>query len=526
MTRLTASLFLATAAVAALAAASPATAQCVAGGTAEAPTITCGPATAPGTRVVSGADGLALTLEEGASLFSATQRAVQLFGTGQTVLNFGRIESGGENDGIRSTAGSGLTVDNAGEIVGTDRGIRLTGGGGLTLINREGGVISARRQAVRVDTEGAVIIPDTTVTNHGLIYSAEGRAIQARGQNTTVVNHGTLIGNEEVVEGRENFSLINHGLMAIEGLGWDPATRSWTDTGATIDEDGVQFSDGVVHNHGVILGTDDGIDIDEGHVHNHATGVIVSAGPDDLRSSAAVDVDPTYQFSDDRLPERPSGALTIVNEGYMEGPRAIVTDLGSEAPVTIVNSGTLVGRGGDAAVRIAVDLAPNQGETQIALFGASVVLGDILFGGAAQNTIFLGPFDDGARFEGVVRARDAEADAILVAAGLAEGATPFPALPGSGGFDVDLQALEIGHILGYLFRPEVFALELSAGSGSILFPFLKPNGFVFDGAYYDPGQFAALLSEQGVAPIPLPATLPLVLAGLGGLALLRRRRAA
>jgi hypothetical protein len=281
-----------------------------------------------------------------------------------------------------------------------------------------------------------------------------------------------------------------------------------------------------VHNHGVILGTDDGIDIDEGHVHNHATGVIVSAGPDDVRSSAAVDVDPTYQFSDDRLPERPSGALTIVNEGYMEGPRAIVTDFASTAPVTIVNSGTLVGRGGDAAGRIAIDLAPNQGETRIALFGASVVLGDILFGGAAQNTIFLGPFDDGARFEGVVRARDAAPDAILLAAGLAAGATPFPALAMSTGFDVDLEALEIGHILGYLFRPEVFTLELSAGGGSILFPFLKPNGFAFGGAFYDPGQFAAFLSGQGVAPIPLPATLPLVLAGLGGLALMRRRRAA
>jgi hypothetical protein len=316
--------------------------------------------------------------------------------------------------------------------------------------------------------------------------------------------------------------------MAIEGLSWDPGTRGWTDGGATLDEDGVQFSDGVVHNHGVILGTDDGIDIDEGHVHNHATGVIVSAGPDDVRSSAAVDVDPTYQFSDDRVPERPSGALTIVNEGYMEGPRAIVTDLASEAPVTIVNSGTLVGRGRDGTGRIAIDLAPNQGETKLSLFGGSVVLGDVLFGGGAQNTIFLGPFDDGARFEGVVRARDAGPDAILVAAGLAESATLFPALPGSGGFDVDLGALEIGHILGYLFKPEVFTLELSAGSGSILFTFLGPNGFVFDGAYYDPGQFAAFLSGKGVAPIPLPATLPLVLAGLGGLALMRhgRRRAA
>ncbi len=522
MTRLTATAFLATAAVLALAAAQPAAAQCVTGGAVGAPTITCGAETTPGTRVVSGADNLTLSLEAGAALISATQRAVQLSGTGQTLLNLGRIESGGDNDGIRSTGGSGLTVDNGGEIIGTDRGIRLTGGeGGFTLINREDGVISARRQAVRVDTEGAVIIPDTTVTNHGLIYSSEGRAIQARGPNTTVINHGTLIGNEEVVEGRENFTLINHGLMAIEGLSWDPATRSWTDAGATIDEDGLQLSGGVVHNHGTILATDDGIDIDEGHVHNHATGVIVSAAPDDVRSSAAVDVDPTYQFSDDRLPERPAGALTIVNEGYMEGPRAIVTDLASEAPITIVNSGTLIGRGGDERGRIAVDLAPNQGETQITLHGGSVVIGDILFGAGGQSTLFLGPFDDGARFEGVVRAREAGTEAMLVAAGLAEGATPA----GSGGFDVDLGALEIGHILGFLIRPEVFTLELSAGSGSVLFPFLSPNGFVFGGAYYDPGQFAAFLSGQGVAPIPLPATLPLVLAGLGGLALLRRRAA-
>lgn len=146
-----------------------------------------------------------------------------------------------------------------------------------------------------------------------------------------------------MVEAREDFTIENHGTIAIRGLEWDTTTRRWSIDGsiATDDEDGVQFASGTAHNYGVILGTDDGIDIDEGQVHNHATGVIVSTGSasDPMEGGSGIDVDETFEptVGDDR----PAGPLTIINEGYIEGVRAIGTDVASTSEITIENSGTL-----------------------------------------------------------------------------------------------------------------------------------------------------------------------------------------
>ncbi len=48
------------------------------------------------------------------------------------------------------------------------------------------------------------------------------------------------------------------------------------------------------------------------------------------------------------------------------------------------------------------------------------------------------------------------------------------------------------------------------------------DGFFTD--YTDFGR--AVVDAQQPAPVPLPAAMPLMLAGLGGLALMRRRKAA
>jgi hypothetical protein len=471
-----------------------------------APTLSCdAPGLAP---VASDADGLTVTIAPGASLESASRDAppLALGGAGQSVVNAGTIRNAdprNNTDGIQAT-GNDLAVDNSGLIQSGDRAIHVLGGAsGFTLINREGAEIRARRQAVRTEDETAS--QNGRVENFGLISSTNGRAIQMRGTGSSVLNMGTLIGGEEVIEGRLDFAVENHGLIAIRGLSWDPATMTWTDTGEITDEDGIQFASGTLDNHGVILATDDGLDIDEGLVINRATGVIVSAAPDDAEGSSGIDLDNELQdpiLDSAGLPLPPPGLISIVNEGRIEGPRAIGADRAAPQPVSILNSGTLIGRGGNA-----IDLAPVQGDTTIALFGASVVEGDILFGAGGLNTLILGPFETGASFGGAVAAR---------------GPGDAPA-----GFDVEFaMGLGLGDILGHSFGPDSFALTLRAGAGSLGFDLLGVESFLLDGSRFTASEFAALLDGGPVGAIPLPAAGWLLLGGFGLLAGLRRARRA
>jgi hypothetical protein len=465
------------------------------------PTLTCDAAgLAP---VASDADRLTVTIAPGASVESDDRAAppLALGGADQTVINQGTLlntDTRNNTDAIAAT-GNGLSVDNSGTIDSGDRAVHVLGGASdFTLINREGGQIFARRQAVRTEVETAS--QNGRVENFGLITSTNGRAIQMRGTGSSVLNMGTLIGGEEVIEGRLDFTVENHGLIAIRGLSWDPATMTWTDTGEVRDEDGIQFASGTLDNHGLILATDDGLDIDEGLVINRATGVMVSAAPDDAEGSSGIDLDNELQDPNLSSPLPAPGPVTIVNEGWIEGPRAIGADRAAPLRVSILNSGTLIGRGGNA-----IDLAPGQGETTIALFGASVVDGDILFGAGGLNTLILGPFDTGASFGGSVLARGPEG--------------------APGVFDVVFgEGFGLGDILGHGFAPESFALTLRAGAGSLGFDLLGVETFLLDGSRYSAREFAALLDGGAVGAIPLPAAGWLLLGGFGLLAGLGRAR--
>lgn len=495
-------LALSSSALCALTLAQPAAASCVESVDVSGnPVLTC--AGTGSDRVNDDRSDLTVMVTDSGEIVRENGRAVQFGGDRVTVDNAGLIESRGDNDGIRSS-GSDLTVDNAGTITGTDRGIRLTDGEGrFTLFNRESGEIRSRRQAVRLDNDA--LLSGNLFENRGLIDSSEGRAIQSRGPGNVVINHasGVMRGGEEVIEGRMDFTVENHGLIALHGLDWDPDTRTWTDNGATEDEDGIQFASGAVDNHGVILATDDGIDLDEGTVHNRATGVIVSAGPDGLRNAAGIDIDEELQDPGGPRDGDIPGRVTVINEGYIEGPTGIAADLDAVQPVDIFNSGTLIGRGGNA-----IDLAPGQGDTTIALFGMSDVQGDILFGSGGINTLILGPFESGAAFTGKVAARGAK--------------------DGPGTFEVSFgTGVGLDDFYGQLFGAERVALGLRAGADRLRFDLFGAAGFILDGSRYAPDEFAALLRSGGVGVIPLPAGIWLLLGGLGFLAgLARARRAA
>ncbi|TGD63033.1 VPLPA-CTERM sorting domain-containing protein [Tabrizicola sp. WMC-M-20] len=434
-----------------------------------APTVTCG---APASNPVSSAqDNLAIVVTSTGSVTS-TNRSTPPFaisGTDVSIVNNGTIANSDDRNNTNAiqATGTGLTIENSGTISSGDRAIHaLNGfGGGLVVTNLEGGEITSRRQTIR--TEGNA--PGSVVTNHGTISSLEGRALQLRGQGTTVTNYGTMIGGEEVIEARDDFSLINHGTIKIRD--------------GVEDQDGVQFASGTVVNYGLIQGSDDGIDIDEGMITNHATGRIIATGA----GGNGIDIDPV--FDNDRDAVRPSGKVTIVNTGYIEGPSAIGADPEATNSVEIHNSGMLVGRD-----RPAIALAPMQGDSLVSLTGGSQVFGDILFG-AGNDVLEIKALGAGFLFDG-----------------RADG--------GAGQNTLRLSDYLLSDIASFSLIDGVVQFALTTVAGKAMGSFINFDTWLLgDGTRYT----ARDLADQ-FAPVPLPAGLPLLLGALGGLALLRRRK--
>jgi hypothetical protein len=458
-------------------------ATCIGGGTGDSPTLTC-------TVVDSGninddRDNLSVTVESGAQIVRANGRPVQLEGSNQSLNNQGLIESG-DDDAIRGN-GANLTIDNSGTIRGGDRGIRLQDDAdNFTLINRESGKIFAENQAVRLDNDAE--LENAHITNYGLIQSTDGRAIQSRGPGGTVINHGTLLGGEEVIEAREDFTLENHGTISLNGLSWDAGTQTWTNAGATDDEDGVQFASGEANNYGVILGSDDGIDIDEGKVHNHATGVIVSTGTasDPLVGGNGIDVDSLYEPTQGEV--RTAGPLTIVNEGYIEGVHAIGTDGASTSEITIENSGTLVGRSGTA-----IQFAPNQGDSSLKLSGNSEIIGDVIFGAG----------DDMLIVDGLTSTSG------MLSTGIFDG--------GLGENSVFFNDFSLSNILSFDITDALIYMSFGIANNELFsgkFTNFSTWTFANDGSFSTEALAGKFMNPSAV---PLPAALPLFAFGLFGL---------
>ncbi|MGI3210793.1 VPLPA-CTERM sorting domain-containing protein [Roseovarius tibetensis] len=468
--------------------ATPATALCTAGGDTANPTLIC---TGTDSAINDGQDNLAVTVESGAAI-SDTGDTVTLTGPDQTLDNLGLIDSETGN-GILGT-GANLTVTNNGTIEAGDRAIRLQeGADGFTLFNGTGGEIRSTNQAVRLDNSDA--LKNATITNDGLIESTDGRAIQSRGPGTTITNSGTLSGGEEVVEAREAFTLTNTGTIAIRGLSWDADTQSWTNDAAPDDEDGVQFASGTLENSGVILGTDDGVDLDEGRIIN--TGVIVSTGSasDPDIGGSGIDVDALFEPTVG--PDRQAGALTIENAGYIEGINAIGTDPGSDADpsstskLTILNSGTLVGRSGTA-----IQMVPTQGDSSLTLSGDSEIFGDVIFGGG-NDLLSVGDVSSGKLINSVFDG-------------------------GAGENTVAFTELALGDVTSARFGADQISLSLATDDGTISGDF-RNFGFWQFGSdeAVTTSAFRDALPQAVV--VPVPAGLPLLITALGGLAWLRRR---
>lgn len=434
--------------------------------------MTCDqPASAP---AVADQHGMLVNVTGGLSSADRASAPLNVTGDVVTVLNAGEIaQTDSRNNGyaieVRGSDTRIINTDGA-TIHGGDRGIEvLDGTGGLTLTNA--GTITSRRQGVRSQEgyEGA------TVINNGLIASENGRALQLRSNGSSVYNYGTLTGGEEVVEGRGDFYLENHGNIVLR----EDAAEA---------DDGVQFASGTLVNHGLIQGSDDGIDVDEGHIINHAGARIISTGSVEVRDMGGIDIDAEYD--DGVSPLRPAGDLLIENAGLIEGPRAVVSDFGSTSSITILNSGVLNGRSG-----VAVDFVPTQGDSLIELSGAGQILGDVLFGGG-DDLFRFGALSDGALLSGLIDG-------------------------GAGVNTVDFGSYLLADLTRFTVMDDMIDAVLNLGGASLSAQFRNFGLWNIEGETWT----TADLSAQ-IAPVPLPAGLPMALAAFGALALLRRRQQA
>lgn len=439
---------------------SPAAAACV-----EGPVGTFVCTGDDGAAINDARDAVAVRVEAGATLSAAT-RPIELGGDNAAVINDGTIAATSTANGTYAIVGTGtgLTVINTGLIESGDRAIEQLGGnGGLSLEND--GVIRSRRQAVRALEDR----PGASVINRGLIEAQDGRALQLRGEGARVTNEGTLIGGEEVIEGRGDFYLSNTGTIRIRD--------------GVEDEDGVQFGWGELQNYGLIQGSDDGVDIDDGLIHNHTGASIISTGPAVIGGGGGVDID---ALRDDGTPGR---TLTVVNEGLIEGPVAINADVDSTAALEITNTGTLRGTSGTA-----INMAPGQADSRLILSGDSTIFGDVIFGGGDDlltiNVLTSGMLGDGV-FDG-----------------------------GAGVNLVSLEGFALDDLTRFTLDADLVTLALRTPDGPLSGLFRNFAFWELGGVRYDTDTLADL---KAVAPVPLPAALPMLAVALGGLALLRRR---
>lgn len=371
------------------------------------------------------------------------------------------ITGGGSPD----TTDHGLAVLNNGLISSTDRGIAMLGGSDLYVENGVNGRIETREQAVRSqDATGAEVI------NHGVIQATKGRALQLRGNGASVTNHGTLIGGEEVIEARGDFSLLNTGSIRL----YDESV---------LDEDGVQFAGGTVINRGSIRGTDDGIDMDEGLVQNASGAVIMSVLAD---GGNGVDVDEVY---DDGIIERQNGTVRIENAGLIQGAQAVGSADDATNSIQIVNSGILRGTG--AAGR-AVGMASGQGDSSIDILSGSVIEGDVVFGQGNDRVSVLSGFDG------------------LLATGVFQG--------GMGTNVAVFEAFGLDDVLSFANIGNAWSIALDNGTDAVTGRFADFGTWTFGTTSYTTAELQAAMPA-----VPLPAGFLLLGSALGAVALRRRR---
>jgi hypothetical protein len=357
--------------------------------------------------------------------------------------------------------GTGSTVLNDGTIEGIGNNDGIDGGPGLTVTNN--GTIKGGARGIDADQ-----LNDVSVTNTGTI-TADNKAIRNQnGSNGFLQNSGTIrSATNEGYESGDLATVINSGLIEAQ----DDAVQ--VGQNASITNSGTIRS---FRNLTPGAEQQDAIDLDSGEVINEATGVI------EAEANAGIDFDGSTITS------------TIINRGRISGTTGILVDKGEANPADantaaqiMLNHGIIEGYDG-----LAVDVGA--GDDVLSLFGGSRLIGGIDMG---DDDDTLNLFDD-------------------LSGRIAGGKV----LDGGAGIDrVDFRNLTLANVLRAWGSGKVFNMVLRTPTSAYSVALANWEGYRFGTTTYDRSQISA------VAPVPLPAAGLMLLAGLGGLAALRRRRA-
>jgi hypothetical protein len=377
-------------------------------------------------------------------------------------VNPGATVSRATGDGLR-LRGTGSTVVNNGTIEGTGPGDGtdgIDGGDNLTVTNN--GTITATSRGIDVDARNNVKIINTgTIT-------AQNKAIRNQdGLNGELYNSGTIYSaTNEGYESGDFAEVINSGTIEAQ------------DDAVQVGQNATIINSGTIRSFANVdpLGEQqDGIDLDSGTILNTETGIIESEG------DAAIDFDASIITS------------VIENYGRISGTTGILVDKGEDDPADantasqiVLNHGIIEGYDG-----LTVDLGA--GDDVLSLFGGSTLIGGADMG---DDDDTLNLFDD-------LAGRIAGGAVLSGGAGLAD--------------TVDFKNLTLANLFRAWGNGSVLNLVLKTPASSYSVALSDWEIFVFGSDSYDRDQVLA------AAPVPLPAAGLLMIAGLGGLALLRRR---
>ncbi|WP_420327905.1 autotransporter outer membrane beta-barrel domain-containing protein [Mameliella sp.] len=260
------------------------------------------------------------------------------------------IEDDGFDDGS-------ITIAPTGTIDGGDRGLRVDDD---VIIVNDGFVRGPGDHGIQGDN-------DVHVTNNGTVIGVGGDGINIDNDGV-VINNGVITSlDDDGVQLEDRPLVVNNGTITApdEGINVNVDFAQVTNTGTVIaGDDGVNagnFAD--IFNSGLIqsTGDQDAIDLDSGKITNH--GRLISLGAED-----GIDFDAAA-----------AGPSLVLNTGRIEGNLAINTDAADLTVQEIVNSGTLIGRGG-----VAVSLGG--GDDILRLLDGSAVSGAIEMG-AGHDTL-------------------------------------------------------------------------------------------------------------------------------------------
>jgi hypothetical protein len=288
------------------------------------------------------------------------------------------------------------------------------------------------------------------------------------GLNGKLTNSGTIFSEtNEGYESGDNAVIVNSGTIEAQ------------DDAVQIGQNGKITNSGIIRSFkNQVPGAEqqDAIDIDSGEIINEATGVIES------EANAGIDFDGS------------TIASTITNRGRISGTTGILVDKGQDDPLAANTAAQIMENYGiiEGSDGLAVDVGA--GNDVLSLFGGSTLIGGIDMG---DDDDTLNLFDD-------------------LAGQIAGGKV----LDGGAGVDlVDFKNLTVAAVLRAWGNARVFNMIVKTPGSSYSVALTNWEGYRFGDEVFDRSQIAA------VAPVPLPAAGLMMLAGLGGLAALRRRRA-